>query len=157
MARDYSGILAAVGTSLRAATAITGKLAVRNGSAANSIFYTRPPQDRSFPCITVRDIGIRPCQPQLSEDPTALSEVTLQISVWGVSNDIRPIIGEIDALLKDDWWAKSMDTADWQINLIDTSGTWSTLDVPQEFVGGTIPIEQRVKTFTVEAATKHEA
>ena len=67
---------------------------------------------------------------------------------------MRPICGEIDAVLETAYRAGAMDTADWQFLDIDTSAAWQTQAVPDDMLAGSVTIEQRTKTFDVRAASK---
>jgi hypothetical protein len=84
----------------------------------------------------------------------ALVKMTVQISVWGRSQDLRPIATEIDTLLEPATRGGAMDTSQWQFNDIDTSGLWRAVPVPREMLAGSVPIEGRAKNFVVRAASK---
>lgn len=159
---DYSGILAAVADVLMADAVLTGATGLLASyapagvaaSRANSIFYPGPPADRVFPCVTLADVAIGPGLPRQHDTPMALVKMTVRISVWGASRTLRPICGEIDAVLETAYRAGAMDTADWQFLDIDTSAAWQTQGVPAEMLAGSVAIEQRTKTIDVRAAFK---
>lgn len=161
---DYSGIIAAVVAVLKADTVLTdptnGKLAIyapgqQAASRSNSIFYENPPtQTPPFPCITVRDLTIGPGVSDQHELPMSSVWVPLEVSVWGRSQDIRAIQGELDLLLESAWYQNAMDTTNWEFQDIDTADQWHGLDVPAIYLSGSLPIEQRAKTFAVKAANK---
>jgi hypothetical protein len=163
MPADYGGIVAALVTLLKSdavLTAANGLLASYGpsggaASRANSIFYPEPPSDRVFPCLTLRDTNIAPGLPRQHDMPMALVKMTLAISVWGRSQDLRPIETEIDSLLEPATRGGAMDTSQWQFNDIDTSGPWRVVPVPREMLAGSVPIEGRVKSFVVLAANKN--
>ena len=160
---DYGNILAALATLLKSDATLTGasgllaSYAPGGGTAsrANSIFYPEPPSDRVFPCVTLRDMNIAPGLPRQHDLPMALVKMTVQISIWGRSQDLRPIATEIDSLVEGATWGGAMDTAQWQFNDIDTSGAWRTVPVPREMLAGSVAIEGRVKSFVVQAANKN--
>ena len=162
MPADYGKILAALATLLKSDTTLTGasgllaSYAPSGGTAsrANSIFYPEPPSDRVFPCVTLRDMNIAPGLPRQHDLPMALVKMTVQISIWGRSQDLRPIATEIDSLVEGATWGGAMDTAQWQFNDIDTSGAWRTVPAPREMLSGSVSIEGRVKNFIVQAANK---
>jgi hypothetical protein len=162
MPTDYGGILAALATLLKSDTVLTGVSGLlanygpSGGAAnrANSIFYPEPPSDRVFPCITFRDINIAPGLPRQHDLPMALVKLTVQIGLWGRSQDLRPIASEIDALLEPATRAGAMDTSQWQFNDIDTSGPWRSVPVPKEMLAGIVAIEPRAKNFVVLAANR---
>ena len=159
---DYGGIIAAVAGLLKADATLTGTSGLLAGygpsgstpSRANSVFYPEPPADRVFPCVTLWDIATGAGLPRKHDTPMALVRMSLQISVWGTSQLLRPICTEIDSLLETAYRGGVMDTAQWQFNDIDTSGPWHTIAVPREMIGGSVPIEQRAKVFVVVAANK---
>jgi hypothetical protein len=162
MNADYGGIVAAIATLLKSDAVLTGTggLLASYGpsgvaaSRANSIFYPEPPSDRVFPCITLRDTNIAPGLPRQHDLPMALVKLTLAISVWGRSQDLRPIQTEIDTLLEPATRGGYLDTSQWQFNDIDTSGPWRALPPPKEMLSGSVAIEGRVKSFVVLAANK---
>jgi hypothetical protein len=162
MSADYGGIIAAIITLLKSDAVLTGTSGLLasygpaggTASRANSIFYPQPPSDRVFPCVTLRDTNIGPALPKQHDLPMALVKMTVEISVWGRSQDLRPIATEIDSLLEPATRGGAMDTSQWQFNDIDTSGAWRVLPVPKEVLGGSVPIEGRAKSFVVRAANK---
>ncbi|MGH7137884.1 MAG: hypothetical protein ACREHD_19210 [Pirellulales bacterium] len=162
MPADYGGIVAAIATLLKSDAVLTGTsgLLANYGpsggaaSRANSIFYPEPPSDRVFPCITLRDTNIAPGLPRQHDLPMALVRMTLQISVWGRSQDLRPVQTEIDTLLEPATRGGAIDTSQWQFNDIDTSAPWRSVPVPKEMLSGSVAIEGRVKNFIVLAANK---
>ncbi|HEX5443958.1 MAG TPA: hypothetical protein VFW87_09030 [Pirellulales bacterium] len=162
MNADYGGIIAAVAGVLKADATLTGTsgLLANYGptgatpSRANSVFYPEPPADRVFPCITLWDLATGAALPRQHDTPMTLVRMSLQISVWGASQSLRPICTEIDTLLETAYRAGAMDTAQWQFNDIDTRGPWHTIAVPRELTGGSVPIEQRAKVFVVVTANK---
>jgi hypothetical protein len=162
MNADYGSIVAAIVTLLKSDALLTGASGLladygpSGGAAsrANSIFYPEPPSDRVFPCVTLRDTNIAPGLPRQHDMPMALVKMTLAVTVWGRSQDLRPIETEIDSLLEPATRGGAMDTSQWQFNDIDTSGAWRALPMPKEMMGGSVPIEGRVKSFVVLAANK---
>ena len=162
MNSDYGGIVAALATLLKSDAVLTGTsgLLANYGpsggaaSRANSIFYPDPPSDRVFPCVTLRDINIAPGLPRQHDMPMALVKMTVQVSLWGRSQDLRPIATEIDTLLEPATRGGAMDTADWQFNDIDTSGPWRAVFATKEMLAGSVAIEGRAKNFIVLAANK---
>jgi hypothetical protein len=162
MPADYGGIVAAIVTLLKSDATLAGTSGLlasygpAGGAASrsNSIFYPEPPSDRVFPCVTLRDIVIAPGLPRQHDLPMALVKMTVQISVWGRSQDLRPIATEIDTLLEPATRGGVMDTTQWQFNDIDTSGPWRAVPVPREMLAGSVPIEGRAKNFVVRAASK---
>lgn len=162
---DYGEVLAAVIGVLKADPILTdpatGKLALYQpdgnaASRANAIFYVQPNAARpAFPCLTVWDIGAAPGLKDQHDAPMSLVRLSVQIDVWGASQDLRAIQIEIDRLLETAARGGAMDTADWQFNDIDTAGAWRTVQVPAEYVSADgNPLEQRSKTFVVLAASK---
>ena len=162
MSSDYGGIVSAIATLLKSDSVLTGTSGLLasygpsggTASRANSIFYPDPPCDRVFPCVTLRDVNIAPGLPRQHDLPMALVKMTLQISLWGRSQDLRPIASEIDAFLEPATRGGAMDTSQWQFNDIDTSGPWRALPAPREMLAGSVAIEQRAKNFVVLAANK---
>ena len=162
MSSDYGGIVAAIATLLKSDAALTGTSGLLasygpsggTASRANSIFYPEPPSDRVFPCVTLRDVNIAPGLPRQHDLPMALVKMTVQISIWGKSQDLRPIATDIDTLLEPATRGGAMDTAQWQFNDIDTSGPWRVVPAPREMLAGSVAIEGRVKSFVVVAANK---
>jgi len=163
MPNDYGGILSAVKSVLAGDTVLTDaatgllNLYGPDGAApsrANAIFYPSPPTPRAFPCVSLMDLVIGAAEPTQHDVPMGRARLAAQISVWGQSQDLRPIQSEIDALLETAARGGAMDTAAWQFDDIDTRGAWHTVPVPGEMVAGAQLIEQRSKTFFVVAANK---
>jgi hypothetical protein len=162
MSADYGGIVAAIVTLLKSDAVLTGTSGLlasygpSGGAAsrANSVFYPEPPSDRVFPCVTLRDVNIAPGLPRQHDMPMALVKMTLQISVWGKSQDLRPIATEIDTLLEPAPRGGAMNTSQWQFNDIDTSGPWRAVPVPKEMLAGSVALEGRTKNYIVLAANK---
>lgn len=162
MLTDYGGIVAAISTLLKSDATLTGAsgLLANYGpgggaaSRANSIFYPEPPSERTFPCVTLRDTNIAPGLPRQHDLPMALVKMTVSISVWGRSQELRPIQTEIDTLLEPATRGGAMDTAQWQFNDIDTSGAWRVVPAPREMLAGSVAIEGRAKSYVVLAANK---
>lgn len=157
---DYGGILVAVLNTLIADSALTTQLAdyaLPGGSTSqkNSIFSGIPPKDRAFPCVTLRDVMTGPVLRRQHEQPFKFAAMRLQIDVWSTSQAARPIVWELDNLLEEAFENSGMDTADWAIRDIDTSGEWRMIPVPQEFVSGSEQLQQTTKVFVVRAASKN--
>lgn len=157
---DYGGVLAGIVGALQSDATLTGYLFAYTPpggapSQQQSIFTGTPPTERGFPCVTLRDLLIAPADRLMQDEPTERVAVTIEISVWAASDAARPIQSEIDSLLKTACRGGALDNSDWQFCFIDTSDAWRTIDVPQEYVGGSIQIQQRSKTFVVKAANKN--
>ena len=160
MAADYGGIIAGVYSALAGASSVTSLLASYTpdggtASQANSIFVGNPPKDRAFPCITLLDLSVGPALRRLHEAPYKYAAMQVQIDVWCVSEDGRPITWAIDKLLEYAFQQGAMDTTDWLFKDIDTSDAWRKISVPSEYVSGSEGIFQHSKTFQVLAASKN--
>lgn len=160
MAADYGGIVAGVYSALAGSSAITGLLASYTpdggtASQANSIFTGTPPKDREFPCITLLDLVTGPGLRKQHEAPYKYVAMQLQIDIWSVSEDGRPIESAIDNFLEYAFQQGAMDTTDWKFTDIDTSDNWRKIPVPSEFVSGSEGIFQHSKTFQILAASKN--
>lgn len=167
MAADYGGIVSGVISVLKADAVLTdpttGLLAAYdpNGaspSRANSIFYggSPPVAQPPTPCIALIDVTTGPAESTQHEAPMAAVLMVLVVYVFGQSSKLRPIEYELDKLLETAFRDSAMDTADWQFNDIDTKGAWSTAQTSEQLTDSNgIQIEQRFKTFLVDAASKN--
>lgn len=158
-AADYGGIIAGIVTVLKADATLTNQLASYTpaggtASQANSIFSGEPPKGRAFPCVSLWDLTTGPANKNMQDMPFWYAGMNLQIDCWGASDLVRPIGWRIDNLLAPAYRGGVMDTTAWQFDIIQTSGDWRLIRVPQEWLDGSEALWQYTKVFKVKAASK---
>ncbi len=161
MSMDYTGILKAIATALAADSTLTNMLALREiggtTSRANSVLYSGVDDKPLTPCVLLRDLGVYPGTSQpLHDCPMYAPMQPIEITVAGTDIQRRAIQGRIDDVLEAAHRERVLDTAQWHIEDIDTSGSWSPpVPLPRTITAdGQDDVELIVKTYEVKAATK---
>lgn len=170
VAADYSDLIAAVITVLKADAKLTGTLGLLaaydpNGvspSRSNSIFGENPPTAQPpTPCIVVKDVGFPPAA-RIAEEPTHYVNVSIVIYVFGASDAIRAVCWEVNEALRTAWWNNAMDTADWVfVNILSGQtgpggGDWEVGPTGEQATDSNgVFVMSRFKTFYVKAVSTH--